>query len=174
MAHSLTPPRCRPAFFLAPQARGLSALFALAQNFFLARDFLFREHRPPAILQAAIARRFLAYVAIEEVVVIGEFFSGFDITQRHDPYAIVDLIGLTVWITSMVHESGHAEAVNDRVAVVHGKEVRYLCIRIHAFASFCGEPRPRIFQDVGALFDGSGGVNAGAVQGRRFDDYGHQ
>ena len=44
----------------------------------------------------------------------------------HDPDAIVDLIGFAVGITSMVHKSGDAEAVNDRVTVVHGKEVRYL------------------------------------------------
>lgn len=161
------------AVLFVTQACGLSALLALAQNFFLARDFLFRKHGPPAILQATIAWRFLAYVAIEEVVVIGKLFSGFDVAQRHDPYAVVDLVGLAVWITSVVHESGHAEAINDGVAVIHGEEVRYLCVRVHAFASLGGEPRTGVFQDVGALFDGSRGVNACTVQRRRFDDYGH-
>ena len=74
----------------------------------------------------------------------------------------------------MVHEGGHAEAVNDRVAVIHGKEVRYFSIRIHSFASLGREPGSRVFQNVRALFYGSGGVNAGAVQGGRFDDYGHE
>jgi hypothetical protein len=173
LIRGLTSPRCRTFFFFATQAGGLSALFALAQSLFLTRDFLFREHSLSAALQPAIARRLLVYVAIEEVVVIGELFSGFNVAQGHDPDSVVDLIGFAIWITRMIHKSGHAEAVNDRVAVVHGKEVRYLGIRVHSFASLGGEPRARIFQDVSALFDGSGGVNAGAMQGGRFDDYGH-
>jgi hypothetical protein len=156
----LSPPCCCLAFFLAAQTRCLSALLALAQNFLLARDFLFRKHRPPAILKAAIARRFLTYVAIKEVVVIGELFSGFDVAQGHDPYAIVDLVGLAVWITSMVHESSHAKAIDNGIAVIHSEEVRYFCICVHSFASFSGEPRSGIFQNESAFFDGSSSVNA--------------
>src|ERR1044072_8300809 len=83
-AMSLTPTCFCLAFFQSAQARCFSALFALTQNFFLARDFLFRKHCLPTILKTAIARRFLAYVSIKEVVVIGELFSGFDIAKGHD------------------------------------------------------------------------------------------
>ena len=167
------PPCCCLAFFQSPQARCFSALLALAQNFFLARDFFFRKHCPPAILKTAITRRFLTYVSVEEVVVISEFFSGFYVAQGHDPYAVVDLIGLAVWITSMVHESSHTKAVNNGVAIVHGEEVRYLRIRVHSFTSLGREPRSGIFQNERAFFDGSSGVNACTVQGGRFNDDGH-
>src|ERR1051325_6133529 len=103
----LTPSRRSLAFFQSAQARCFSALLALAQNFFLACDFLFRKHCSPAILKTAITRRFLAYGPIKEIVIVGEFFSGFDIAQGHDPYAIVDLVCFAVWITSMVHEGCH-------------------------------------------------------------------
>jgi hypothetical protein len=165
-ANSLAPTRCCFAFFLAAQARCLSAFLTLAQNLFLARDFLFREHRSPAIFQAAIAGCFLAYIAIKEVVVIGELFSGFNVAEGHNPNAVVDLIGLAVWITCMVHERGHAKAVNNCVAVVHGEEVRNLCVGIHAFASLGSEPRAGIFENKRALFYGSRGVNASAMQRR--------
>ena len=166
-------PRCSLVFFQSPQARGFSAFPALAQSFFLARDFLFRKHCPAAILQAAIAGRFFAYIAVKKIVVVRELFSGFNVAQGHDPYAVVDLVSLAVWITSMVHECGHAKAINNGVTVVHGEEVRHLSIRVHAFARLGREPRACIFQDERALFYGSCGVNACAVQRGRFNDDGH-
>jgi hypothetical protein len=63
----------------------------------------------------------------------------------------------------MVHKSGHTEAVDDRVTIIHGKEIRHLGISVHAFTGFSGKPRASIFKDVSAFLQGSGGVNSGAV-----------
>src|SRR5215471_404074 len=148
----------------APQTGCLSAFLALTQKLFLPRDFFGGEHGPPASLQAAVTGSGFARIAVKEVVIVGQFFAGLNIARGNDPDAIIDLVGFAVRIARMVYKGRHAEAVNNRVAIIHGEEVGYLGIGVHAFARLGGKARTRILKDARALLDWSCAVHSGSMQ----------
>jgi len=57
----------------------------------------------------------------QTAVVVGQFFSGFDVAQRDDPHLAANLVGLAVRLARVIDERRYAEAVDDLFAAVQSK-----------------------------------------------------
>src|SRR5262249_33229743 len=143
-------------------AFGFEAFFA-TQDLLMARDFFFGEHGAAAIRGAAVAWGMFARLRIVDVVIVGQFFTGSNITKGDDPDAAFDLVGLTIRPARMVDEGSHAKTIDDGFAAIHAEQISYFAVGVHPIRLSSRQTRSRIFQDVCPAGDGMSGVNPGTV-----------
>ena len=86
-------------------------------------------------------------LAIVEVVVVGQFFSGLNIAQRDDPHLAPDLIGLAVRFAGMIDEGSHAVAVDDALAPVQAEQIRVRKVVVKIVGLFVGKLLAHVFDD---------------------------
>lgn len=128
-------------------APGPAPALPLSQDSLVTLDFLLAEHGTAAILGAAVAGGWVAWVGVINVVIVGQLLAVGDIPQSDDPNPPIDLICLTVWIAGMIDESRHAEAINDRLAAIHAEQVGNVAIGVQSVSLFRGDAGPRVLQD---------------------------
>src|SRR4029079_2511471 len=78
---------------------------------------------PPTVPCSAITVSRVIRVAVVEVVVVGEFFSGSDVANGADEDPAIDFVRFTIWTTRVIDKGGNVVAVNRMFTVSQAKQV---------------------------------------------------
>ena len=130
-----------------------------------------RVDAAPAAWGAAQAGRIL--FAVEEVVVVGEFFTGLDIAPRDDPDPSPDDVGLAIWLAGMIDKRGHTVAVHDVLAAIESEKIGYGRVVILIIGLIVAEALTHIFHDPRPLPNRGSRIATAGVDARFAKDQGH-
>jgi len=105
----------------------------------------------------------LVVIAVVEVVVVGQFFSGGDVAYSFDPDATPNFAGLAVRVAGVVNEHRHAVPVDDPGAVTDAEEVGGGRVLVFLVSLLLGNAGAGVLDNAGAVFDGLSCVAAGRM-----------
>jgi hypothetical protein len=105
---------------------------------------IFAEHRPPALFRATAAVG-IVFVAVEEVVLVGQLFVGRDVPNCPDKHPSVDAFRLAVGIARVIDEHGNTKAIDHRSIVGTAEEIRDVPARIAFIRMLFREARTVVF-----------------------------
>lgn len=112
-------------------------------------------------------------VAIVQVVVVAELFTGSDVADRHDPDPAILFFCLAVRVAGVVEKHRRAMPIDDGCAVTNAKKVGHGQRLVLHISTILAHPRPCVLNDMGALADRGSGVATGSVDGGRANDQRH-
>jgi len=67
--------------------------------------------------------RHLAFIAVSEVVVIGQFLTGRDVLHGTQVDTFIFFRGFAVGFARMIYQRGHANAIDHGLAIRENKEI---------------------------------------------------
>jgi len=102
-----------------------------------------------------------------EVVLVGQFLAGGDVTRRDDPDSPVEVFRLAVRFAAMVDEHCRTEAIDDLATISCTEEIGYEAVLVALVSDVFAEARAVIFHDGGPFFYGPGRVATCGMNGRR-------
>src|SRR5207247_6912473 len=116
-------------------------------------EFFLRIEAAATVLGAAAAGCIV--VPIVQVVIVGKFLAGSDVSQSNNPYPAVDFVCLAVWVATVVDESGNAVAIDHVLTVGKPEEVGFGTITGARVYFLDGKAWSGVFHDVGSLVERS-------------------
>lgn len=121
--------------------------------------FAARKHGFAAVFRTAVAGGF-GWIAVVEVVVVGQLFAGSDISQGENPDAFARLFCFAVGVAGMVEEHGSTVAVDDLLSIADAEEVGHGQGFVFDVGGLLGHTGAGVFDDARTLGNGSRGVAA--------------
>jgi hypothetical protein len=128
-------------------------------------------HAASATWGAAKARGVV--FAVEEAVVVGEFFASFDVAQGNYPHSSRDDVGFAIGFARMIDERSDAVAVDDMLSAVEPEKVRRGNVIVKVVGLFVGQALANVFNYESALADQQSGIATAGVDARFSKDQGH-
>ena len=127
------------------------------------------EHGPPAFLRAAIAIRIIV-IAVEQVVLVGQFFPSGNVADRKDKHPPIHVVRFAVRVTGVIDKHGDPKPVDHRLVDSTAEQVGNIPPLISFIRLIFAEARSVVLADPFALFDRPCRITARCMNRRRTND----
>ena len=113
--------------------------------------------------------RHLVFIAVGEIVVIGQLVTGRDVPDGEQIDTFVFFCGCAVGFARMIYQRSHANAIDDSLAVRENEKISGGPLIVDAIGFLSSQASTRVFEDPSAFLDLAGGDTSATMNGGRTD-----